>query len=562
MMFTIIPRPAQCSPQTGSRALHRSTFVPLRSEQLVIGDETYKACSGKEIIGSRGARNVFDSVRIALMLAGIVLIAGLSLIPGAAGAPGVTLLSVPANGSTQDWISGIAEGVSPADHAVVVYVQVGSLWWGPKPTFPDPMTAIRPDGFWDADVVTGGTDAQATRYAAYLVPRSIALVGEMPPELHGAANLPGSLSAYPHDLRTRSSITPLPGPAIAREGTDLVGLDFGPYVAGERPGATVLTEEVLRLRLEAVAGNTTWIRTFGVDSGLERVGPLAHSLGKKTAIGAWLGPDLTANQAQLKTLVRVAREGGADLLIVGSETLQRSDLSDRALVTYMQWVRSQVPGVPVTTADTYTTILASPSVIEASDLLLVNIYPYWEGAPIETAVSRTRVAYLAVVAAAKGRPVAISEMGWPDAGETRGEAVPNMTNAIRYLHDATAWAHAEGVPYFYFEAFDEAWKATDGEGVVGAHWGIWSGSLEPKPGRFPLPGLPSLVPGGAAIPGDTDGDGLCEDVNGNGRRDFADVVLCFTQMSWIAANEPTAMFDYNGNGRIDFADVVRLFTNL
>ena len=70
------------------------------------------------------------------------------------------------------------------------------------------------------------------------------------------------------------------------------------------------------------------------------------------------------------------------------------------------------------------------------------------------------------------------------------------------------------------------------------------------------------VPGGIARPGDLEGDGLCDDVNGNGRKDFADVVLYFNQMSWIAANEPVAAFDYNGNGRIDFADGVWLVNNL
>jgi PKD repeat protein len=51
-------------------------------------------------------------------------------------------------------------------------------------------------------------------------------------------------------------------------------------------------------------------------------------------------------------------------------------------------------------------------------------------------------------------------------------------------------------------------------------------------------------------------------VNGNGRTDFADVVLFFAQMDWIAANEPFAAFDFNANGRIDFADAVRLFDTL
>jgi len=70
------------------------------------------------------------------------------------------------------------------------------------------------------------------------------------------------------------------------------------------------------------------------------------------------------------------------------------------------------------------------------------------------------------------------------------------------------------------------------------------------------------VPPSAPSPTDTDGDGLCDDVNGNGRADFADVVLSFNQMTWIAANEPLAAFDYNANGRIDFADVVWLFNEL
>ena len=73
---------------------------------------------------------------------------------------------------------------------------------------------------------------------------------------------------------------------------------------------------------------------------------------------------------------------------------------------------------------------------------------------------------------------------------------------------------------------------------------------------------PVPVPGGVDVPRDMDGDGTIDDVNGNGRRDFADVVLYFNQMTWIAGNEPLSLFDINKNGRIDFADAVALFNNL
>jgi hypothetical protein len=71
-----------------------------------------------------------------------------------------------------------------------------------------------------------------------------------------------------------------------------------------------------------------------------------------------------------------------------------------------------------------------------------------------------------------------------------------------------------------------------------------------------------LLPGCTNPPTDPDGDGIFEDLNGNGRLDFADVVLYFTQMMWISSNEPIAAFDLNGNGRIDFADIVALFNEV
>ncbi len=83
----------------------------------------------------------------------------------------------------------------------------------------------------------------------------------------------------------------------------------------------------------------------------------------------------------------------------------------------------------------------------------------------------------------------------------------------------------------------------------------------PTPTAISTPSV-APIPGGVGAPTDTDGDGCCDDINGNGRRDFADIVLYFNQMTWIAANEPTVPFDFNANGRVDFADVVALFNRL
>ena len=70
------------------------------------------------------------------------------------------------------------------------------------------------------------------------------------------------------------------------------------------------------------------------------------------------------------------------------------------------------------------------------------------------------------------------------------------------------------------------------------------------------------LPGSGLPPRDLDGDGLSEDCNGNGRLDFADVVLFFNNLEWIHLQGLVADFDFNDNQRIDFADVVSLFGRL
>jgi outer membrane protein assembly factor BamB len=67
------------------------------------------------------------------------------------------------------------------------------------------------------------------------------------------------------------------------------------------------------------------------------------------------------------------------------------------------------------------------------------------------------------------------------------------------------------------------------------------------------------LPGQISAPMDPDGDGLYEDLSGNGAAGFQDVVLFFRNIDWIAENEPVSAFDFSGNGGIGFQDVVQLF---
>jgi len=82
---------------------------------------------------------------------------------------------------------------------------------------------------------------------------------------------------------------------------------------------------------------------------------------------------------------------------------------------------------------------------------------------------------------------------------------------------------------------------------------ILGGSLTVFP-LDPFPGYPNL-------PTDPDGDGLYEDINGNGILDFDDVVAFYQNLAWVAGNTAVGIdpYDFNRNGRIDYDDVVVLY---
>jgi PKD repeat protein len=68
-------------------------------------------------------------------------------------------------------------------------------------------------------------------------------------------------------------------------------------------------------------------------------------------------------------------------------------------------------------------------------------------------------------------------------------------------------------------------------------------------------------PGCSNPPLDPDLDGRYEDINGNGRLDFHDVVTLYQNMQWVRDNTEVGVepFDFNGNGRLDYDDVVHLY---
>jgi exo-beta-1,3-glucanase (GH17 family) len=249
------------------------------------------------------------------------------------------------------------------------------------------------------------------------------------------------------------------------------GISYSPYIDGQSPG-TEISEQQIRERLAIIQPYTNWIRSFSCIEGNQVIPRVAHENGLKTMVGVGLSDNLEDNEIELANGIEIAKAGHADILAIGNEILLRGDLTEDQLIEYIERAREAAPGIPVSYVDAYFLFENHPRVADACDVLLVNCYPYWESCAAEYALLYMKEMYRRALISAKGKPVIISETGWPTVGSAFGAAVPSYDNALEYFIKTYQWAAQDNIDIFYFSSFDESWKVGD-EGDVGAYWGLW-----------------------------------------------------------------------------------------
>ncbi|CAN5654038.1 hypothetical protein BH10BAC3_BH10BAC3_10240 [soil metagenome] len=252
----------------------------------------------------------------------------------------------------------------------------------------------------------------------------------------------------------------------------LHGLCFSPYVEGQESG-DIVSEEQIRRRLDVITPHTHWIRSFSCTKGNELIPGIAQQKGLKTLVGAWISNDKERNEKEINSLITLAKAGLVNMAAVGNEVLHREEISEEELLQYIRRVREALPAsIPVGYVDAYYQYLDKPALVNACDVILVNCYPFWEGADNKHALSYLNRMTELTQQAANGKKVIITETGWPGIGENVEAAEPSKRNAMNYFIAVQEWAKSNKVEVFYFSSFDESWK-TKQEGKVGAGWGIW-----------------------------------------------------------------------------------------
>ena len=193
------------------------------------------------------------------------------------------------------------------------------------------------------------------------------------------------------------------------------GICFSMYEDGQEPG-DIITEAQVERRIKILKPYSKWVRSFSCIEGNEHVPRKARKHGMKTLVGAWLSDNKEDNEKEIAGLIGLAKEGCVDIAAVGNEVLYRNELTLEELLNYIKRVKEAIPGIPVGYVDAYYEFSRHPELVAASDVILSNCYPYWEGCDIDGSLGHMKQMFGQASAAAMGKQVIITETGWPSEG--------------------------------------------------------------------------------------------------------------------------------------------------
>ncbi|MET1026403.1 MAG: glycosyltransferase family 2 protein [Dongiaceae bacterium] len=303
---------------------------------------------------------------------------------------------------------------------------------------------------------------------------------------------------------------------------DVGGLTYTPYrTSTEVKNRIEPSRDQLTADIEKMAGVTGQIRTYETTGASYDVPEIASRMGLRVTAGAWISGNLERNEKEVNNLIDLAHNvGGVNQLLVGNEVLYRQELNfpgdpsddiqraslrvDR-LIIYIQRVKAEVDGMPVSTSETFDYWLPRPTVgndgkpltgdalknvqahnadvaklANAVDFIAVHILPYWNGVKAGDAVDYALDIYHRLQQTYPDKRIVVTEMGWPSQGLTRGGAEASPVNQGTVLRRFLLAAKKENIDYFIIEAFDQPWKIQTGGGVE-AYWGLWDSNGNPKP---------------------------------------------------------------------------------
>lgn len=260
----------------------------------------------------------------------------------------------------------------------------------------------------------------------------------------------------------------------------VMGFSYSPYHMDQDPREKIYpTLEQIDADMELLSGKTIAIRTYSVEDSLAEIPRLARKHNLNVCLGAYLSYDDERNAWEFPLFLKVAQNNpNVVRAIVGNETQQLGLMDYDDLIGYLDKARAALR-VPVSTAEPAVIWHKHPDLVDHVDFIALQILPYWEGREVHAAVDYVFNELRGLKEAYPGKPIIISEVGWPSNGRVKQDAVASVANQATFLRQFLARVPQEGYVYYIIEAFDQPWK-TDIEGSVGAYWGVYDVERSPK----------------------------------------------------------------------------------
>ena len=258
------------------------------------------------------------------------------------------------------------------------------------------------------------------------------------------------------------------------------GFSFSPFHEGENAIAHRFpTDAEIDADLRLLSGKTDSIRTYTVEGTLGDIPQLAAPYGMKVMLGAWVDSNQRKSEAEIDRLIYEANHNrDVKQVLVGNEVVLTGILPTDDLIAYLDKVRGSVRQ-PVGTAETWSTWMLHPELVDHVDFMGVHMLPYWEGVDVDQAVDYIDDRMQDLEKRYPDKPIIIDEVGWPSYGRTRHAAVASPANEAMFLRRFLARARKREWTYRIMEAFDQPWKEQT-EGAVGAYWGVWDVNRQQK----------------------------------------------------------------------------------
>lgn len=280
-----------------------------------------------------------------------------------------------------------------------------------------------------------------------------------------------SVPAAPIDYKPAKSSAPAkPRPTSSSSG---LGMAYSPYNAD----GTCKTSSEVSSDIDQLDGYSLF-RIYGTDCNqVANVLSAAKAKNAKVFAGVF---DIDQVEQEINIIIEAAKNDWSciDTVSIGNELVNQGTAPSkvvaaigtaRGLLTAAGYTGS------VVTVDTFTAMIANPSICEASDYAAANCHPFFDGGRTAEQAGEFVVQQSQRVAdACGGKRVVITETGWPWQGEANNLAVPSVQNQQAAISSLKSSFSKNSQDLILFSAYDDLWKQ-DNAATFGCekYWGIY-----------------------------------------------------------------------------------------